>query len=110
VVIEAAVLVVGDEQQRLVPARAVADGVVDVLDELLAERDVVVGVLAVAGRSPARLEEGVLGQRPGRGVGLESGEQPEAGIRGAQGVRKDFGYRNPSMWSNDRFSSMSWTM
>ena len=67
VVVAPAVLVVGDDQQRLVPARPAAQRLVDLLDQRLAERDVVVGVLAVAGRSPARLQEAVGGQRAGRG-------------------------------------------
>jgi hypothetical protein len=80
------VLVIGDEQQRLSPARTVADSVVDLLDELLAERDVVVGVLAVSLRSPARLEERVLRQRACRRVGLEVGELPEAGLGCTRGI------------------------
>ena len=82
-VVAAAVLVVGDDQQRLVPARAVAQRVVDVVDELLAERHVVVRVLAVAGRRPARLQEreGAAGSR--RRGGLEVGEQPEVRVAGA---------------------------
>ena len=74
VVVAAAVLVVGDDQQRLRPAGPAADRLVDVVDELLAEGHVVVRVLAVAGRAPARLEERERGQRAGRRGGLEVGE------------------------------------
>ena len=62
-VVAAAVLVVGDDQQRLVPAGAGMQRLIDLLDEGLAERDVVVRMLAVAGRGPARLEEGERRQR-----------------------------------------------
>ena len=86
-VIESAALVVGDDQERLVPAWSAADSAVDGLDQLLAQRDVVVGMLAVSRRPPARLEERVLGQRPGCGVGLEVGEEPEAGIWRGRRVR-----------------------
>ena len=49
--------VVCDHEQRARPLRPVAQGVVDVVDELFAKRDVVIGVLAVAGRFPAGFEE-----------------------------------------------------
>jgi hypothetical protein len=77
-VVQAAVLVIGDEKKRLSPARTAAQGVVDLLDQLLTERDVIVRVLAVSLRSPARLQEGVVRQRARRRVGLEIGELPEA--------------------------------
>src|ERR1700758_931199 len=81
VVVTAAVLVISNDQQRLVPAGAAAQCLVNLLDQHFAERHVVVGVLAVASRAPARLEEGVGGQVSGRGVGLENGELTEAGVR-----------------------------
>ena len=85
-VVQAAMLVIGDEQQRLSPAGTAADGVVDRLDELLTERDVVVRVLAVSRRSPARLEEGVRRQRARGRVGLEVGELPETGLGCTEGI------------------------
>src|SRR5450755_560812 len=89
VVIAAAMLVVGDHQQRPGPARSGEQRLVHVVDQLLAQRHVVVGVLAVARRAPARLEKGVGRQGAGRRRGLEVGELAEvAGRRGADlGVR-----------------------
>jgi len=55
VVIAAAVLIVGNNEQRLVPCGPVAQGVIDVVDQLLAQRYVEVGVLAVARGPPAGL-------------------------------------------------------
>src|SRR5271169_3524314 len=85
-IVQAAMLVIGDEQQRLSPARTAADGVVDILDQPLTERDVVVGVLAVSRRPPAWLEERVLSQLARGRVGLEVGELPEAGLGCARGI------------------------
>ena len=48
VVVAAAVLVVGDDQQGLVPCWPVAQRVIHIVDELLTEGYLVVGVLAVA--------------------------------------------------------------
>ena len=56
-VVAAAVFIVGDDQQRLVPRWSVAQGIVDVMDELFSERNVVIGVLAVTGAIPTGLQE-----------------------------------------------------
>ena len=76
-VVAAAVLVVGDHEQRARPRRPVAQGVVDVVDELFAEGDVVIGVLAVAGRFPAGFEETERSERPLRGRRLKVCEKAE---------------------------------
>src|ERR1700736_1200457 len=55
VIITTAVLVVGDDQQSLIPLRSVAKGIVEVVNQLLAEDNIVIRVLAVAGRLPTRL-------------------------------------------------------
>ena len=44
----AAMLVECDQQKRLVPTRAIAKSVVDVVDQLLTQRNVIVRVLAFA--------------------------------------------------------------
>ena len=88
VVVAAAVLVVCEHEQRLRPARARPQGLVGVVDELLAERDVVVGVLAVAHRRPTRLEERERGQRPRCRGGLEVLEQAEVRRVGTGDVRE----------------------
>src|SRR6201999_4645529 len=79
VVVTATVLVIGDDQQRLVPAGAVAQRLVNLLNQHFAKSHVVVGVLAVALRTPTRLEERVGGQVSGRGVGVEGGALPPGG-------------------------------
>lgn len=58
------------------------------MDQLLALGHVVVGVLAVPGRPPARLEEGITGQVPRGGVLLEIGEEPEVRVGGGGRVGK----------------------
>src|ERR1700749_5023375 len=52
--VAAAVLVVGEHEQRLRPAGTGPQRLVHIVDELLAQGHVVVGVLAVAGGRPAR--------------------------------------------------------
>lgn len=79
VVEEAAVLVVGDDEQRLVPLRAGAQRLVDVLDEHLAlvhvvRRVVVVGRVQL-GVQVVLLDDGVVGERPAAGVVGEGGAQ-----------------------------------
>ena len=48
-VIAAAVFVIGNDQRRLIPLRPGGDGLVDVVNQLLAERHIVVGMLTLAG-------------------------------------------------------------
>lgn len=74
-VVEAAVLVVGDDEQRLVPLWAGPQRLVDLLDEHLALVHVVRRVVVV-GRGDLRvhvplLHHHVVGQLPTSGVGLE---------------------------------------
>ncbi|KIZ16404.1 hypothetical protein SNA_20385 [Streptomyces natalensis ATCC 27448] len=61
-VVTTAVLVIGDDQQGLVPVRSGAQRVVHVEDELFALRDVIVGVLAVSVVLPGGLQEGERGE------------------------------------------------
>src|SRR5262249_61172060 len=78
VVVVPAVLVVRDDEQCPVPAGTIPQGGVHVVHQLFPQGDVVVGVLAVAARAEARLEERVGGQRP-RGGAVRKG-------RGGAGV------------------------
>ena len=75
VVVESAVLVVSDHEQRALPLRAGAERLVDLLEQQLALGDVVRRVVVVRGGGGhvevARLDHNVVGQFPGRGVGLE---------------------------------------
>uniref|UniRef100_J3N9D1 Uncharacterized protein n=1 Tax=Oryza brachyantha TaxID=4533 RepID=J3N9D1_ORYBR len=75
VVEEAAVLIVGDDEQRLVPLRAGAERLVDLLDEALALRDVVGRVVVVAGEEleveVALLDDDVVGELALPAVALE---------------------------------------
>ena len=48
VIVVAAMLVEGDQQQRLIPTRAIAQSLVDIVDQLLAQRHIVIRMLAVA--------------------------------------------------------------
>ncbi len=80
-------LVVGDDQQGLRPPRAAAQRLVHVVDELLAQGDVVVRVLAVPARPPARLQKRERRQRARRRGRGEVGEVPEV----ARGRRGDVG-------------------
>ena len=79
-------LVVGDQQQRVVPARTVSHRVIGIVNQLLAERDVVVGMLAVAAGAEARLEKSIGGQRAGGAPGLEIAEMAEMALVGVLGV------------------------
>ena len=54
VVVVSAVLVVGDDEKRLIPVRATLKRIVDVINQLLAQRDIVVRMLAVARLRPFR--------------------------------------------------------
>src|SRR5215469_9749621 len=79
--------VIGDEQQRIVPSRPVVQSVVNVVDELLAKRDVVVRMLAVAAGAEAWLEERIGGQCAGSGPALKIAEMAEMAFRRVLGVR-----------------------
>jgi hypothetical protein len=72
VVVETAGLVEGDEQEGLVPLGTGADGIVDLLDEDLAERDVARGVHGVGVEVAAGgVDVGELGQEAEVGVLVE---------------------------------------
>ena len=77
VVVIAAVLVVGDEQRRVLPRGRVQDGVRDLSDEPLADLDVLRVLLRR--RVVVRVDEGERGQRAGGGVGQELVELVLAG-------------------------------
>ena len=87
-VVQAAVLVVGDDEQRRRPRRAGPQRPVGREDQRLAAGNVVVGVLTVAGCAPARFQERVGGQRAGRRVGGEIAELAEVLARRPGGVRE----------------------
>ena len=77
VVVASAVLVVGDDEQNLLPQRRAAQRVVNVRYQLVAESNVVRRVLVI-GQSPeygvwevARLDEGVRRQQTACGIALE---------------------------------------
>src|SRR5665213_1805751 len=76
-IVIAAMLVVGDQKKRVVPARTVSHRVIGVVNQLLAQRHVVVGMLAVAAGAEARLEKGVGRKRAGVAPGLESRKWPK---------------------------------
>src|SRR3954471_11409620 len=81
-------LIVSDDQQRLVPGRARAHGIVSVLDQLLAKGNVVVRMLAVAGRAPVRLEKSIGRERAVGGAMLKVAEMAEVAFVGMQRVGK----------------------
>src|SRR5262245_8874868 len=70
-IIIAAMLVVRDDQEGAVPTFSVSYRIVDIVDKLLAERHVVVRMLAIAARAPIRLKEAIGGERSFRGALLE---------------------------------------
>lgn len=96
VVEETAGLVVGDEQEGLVPLGTGADSIVDLLDEDLAEGDVAGGVHGVGVEAAARgVDVGELGQETEVGVLVEVLERDDVlfGVLGdpavEQSVRKE---------------------
>ncbi len=54
-IITAAVFIVGYNQQRLILGRPIAQGIVDVMNQLLTQSNVVIGVLTVATSVPTGL-------------------------------------------------------
>lgn len=56
-IVTASVLVINDDQQRLVPRRTVAQSVINIVDELLTKRNVVIRMLAIPVSAPGRLEK-----------------------------------------------------
>ena len=82
VVEEAAPLVVVDEHRTRAPVRRAHEGGRDVAVELLAEADVGVGVVVVGEPfrgDEERVDEGDLGQRAGRAVGVVLGDRSGVG-------------------------------
>lgn len=94
VVEETAGLVVGDQQQGLVPLGPGADGIVDLLEEDLAEGDVAGGVHGVGVEAAARgVDVGELGQEAEVGVLVEvlEGNDVLFGILGDPAVEESVG-------------------
>ena len=81
VVVGTAVLIVGDEDDGILPAGAVADGVDDLRDVGLAALDVGGRMLVVfkgrAGESEVGIDEGDLGERSGCGLGEKELQRQE---------------------------------
>ena len=93
-IVEAARFIKGDDQERLVPLGTGADGVVNVLEQLLAGGDQTggmhgVGLIAAAGR----VDEGEFGQTTGGCVGVKLGNVFDVGVGGAtfNGPREEQG-------------------
>ena len=84
VVIETAVLIVGDEDDRILPVGAVADGIDDLGDVSLAALDVGGRMLVVfegpAATSEVGIEEGDLRKRPRRSLGEKEFQRQEVWI------------------------------
>src|SRR5262249_59324416 len=87
-IIAATVLVVGDDEKRLLPSFAIVHGIVNIVDQLFTESDVVIGMLAVAGGGPVRLQKRVGRQRSTGGCGLEVFEEAEMRIVRIAGIGK----------------------
>src|SRR5262245_32242683 len=87
-VVAATMLVVGDDEKSLLPSFAVVHGVVNIVDQLLAESDVVIRMLAIAGRGPVRLQKRVGRQRSTSGCGLKVFEEAEMRVVRIAGVRE----------------------
>ena len=89
VVVEAAVLVVGDDEQCVVPLRARPQRLVDVLDQPLAVGDVVRRVVVVGGRAGevevAWLDDGERREEAPAGVVAEGGVVAAEGAAGGVG-------------------------
>src|SRR6266851_10363707 len=81
----------GDDHERLRPPGTAVQRLVHVVDELLAEGDVAVRVLAVPCGAPAWLKECVRGQGPGRSGVREVAEHAEV----SGGCRGDVGEAGP---------------
>ena len=81
VIVGTAVLIVGDEDDGILPAGAVADGVDDLRDVGLAALDVGGRMLVVfegnAAESEVGIDEGDLGKGSGRGLGQEELQRQE---------------------------------
>src|ERR1700722_322204 len=76
-VILSTVFVIDDESKCVVPTFAVVQRVIDIVDQLLAQRYVVVGVLTISARAEIRLQKSVGGQCACRSSALEVTEMSE---------------------------------
>lgn len=76
-IIVSAVFVVGDDEQSVVPFWTGAKRCVAVVNELLAQRDIVVGMLTVATCAETGLKEGIWGKSAGGGSRLKVAEMTE---------------------------------
>src|ERR1700746_2688125 len=83
VVVAPSMLVIGNYEQCRSPVLAVAERVINVVDQLLARRDIIVRMLAIAGGVPARLQEGKSRQCAFARKLLEIAEVPEMTFVGA---------------------------
>ena len=87
-IVVSTVLIVRNDEEGRAPVLAVIEGLVDIEDELLALGDIVVGMLAVAGGGPVRLQKRVGRQRSTGGCGLEVFEEAEMRIVRIAGIGK----------------------
>src|SRR5262249_49011674 len=87
-VVAPTVLVVGNDEKRLLPSFAIVHGIVNIVDQLLTKSDVVIGMLAVASGGPVRLQKRVGRQRSTGGCGLEVFEEAEMRIVRIAGIGK----------------------
>ena len=79
-VVTAAVLVVGDDQQRFGPEFRLPERGVHVQQERFSQRDVIIWVLAIARAAPLRLQEYVTCQRSLLDGVLKVGVFPELAL------------------------------
>lgn len=86
-IVVAAVLVVCDQKERVIPAWRIAHSVVNIPYQLFAQRDIIVRMLAVASRAKIRLKERVAGQSAGGGTRLEISKMPKMTFVRNFGVR-----------------------
>src|SRR5262249_29526126 len=87
-VVAPTVLVVGNDEKRLLPSFAIVHGIVNIVDQLLTKSDVVIGMLAVASGGPVRLQKRVGRQGSTGGRGLEVFQEAEMRIVRIAGVGK----------------------
>src|SRR5262250_2016641 len=87
-VVAPTVLVVGNDEKRLLPSFAIVHGIVNIVDQLLTKSDVVIGMLAVASGGPVRLQKRVGRQGSTGGCGLEVFQEAEMRIVRIAGVGK----------------------
>ena len=85
-VVAAPVFVISDNQQRSGPQLRTVERVINVVQKLLAERHVVIRVLAVSRRSPLRLQENITGQTARRHGFLKIAELSEMALRGLRNI------------------------